>query len=221
MAPALSCAAGGGACTVGQPSAQPTAITSAAATAPEIGAIAQGEIGLASRYDTFIRRWPGRRRFSLRLGRFLRARGDVGRLQVDGGRLTPGPAGITRRARDLRACHRPSQIPRIWTESSRSGLLCQPGRQSTLQGLEQGIFVRRGRNRHLGCAGIADDGGNRRRNAALRQGKRRNLDAACPRRIEKGPRAAAGIMQHRLDPPGRNAVDRRRAAGASPEPSGR
>ncbi len=43
IAAALNCGAGAGACTAGHPSTQPTAITSAAATAPEIGAIAQGE----------------------------------------------------------------------------------------------------------------------------------------------------------------------------------
>src|SRR5215470_12356208 len=37
--------AAGGACTAGQPSIQPTAITSAAATAPDSGAITQGETG--------------------------------------------------------------------------------------------------------------------------------------------------------------------------------
>ena len=46
IAAALSCGTGVGACTVGQPSTQPTAITRVAATAPEIGAIAQGETGL-------------------------------------------------------------------------------------------------------------------------------------------------------------------------------
>src|SRR5262249_23467264 len=46
MAAALRRGAGAGACTAGQPSIQPTPITSAAATAPEIGAIAQGDTGL-------------------------------------------------------------------------------------------------------------------------------------------------------------------------------
>ncbi|MGY4328545.1 hypothetical protein ACVWWG_002962 [Bradyrhizobium sp. LB7.2] len=40
----VTCGAAGGACTAGQPSIQPTAITIAAATAPENGAIIQGEI---------------------------------------------------------------------------------------------------------------------------------------------------------------------------------
>ena len=38
------------------------------------------------------------------------------------------------------------------------------------------------------------------RNAALRQRQSRNLDAPGPRRIQERPRAAAGIMQYRLDP---------------------
>ena len=38
------------------------------------------------------------------------------------------------------------------------------------------------------------------RNAALRQRQSRNLNAPGPRRIQERPRAAAGIMQYRLDP---------------------
>jgi hypothetical protein len=42
----LSCGAGGAAgCIAGQPSIQPTPITSAAATAPETGATIQGDTG--------------------------------------------------------------------------------------------------------------------------------------------------------------------------------
>src|SRR6185369_10422017 len=41
----VTCGAAGGACTAGQPSIQPTPITTAAATAPESGAMTQGEIG--------------------------------------------------------------------------------------------------------------------------------------------------------------------------------
>src|SRR6185312_5454572 len=41
---ALTCGAAGGACTAGQPSSQPTRITRLAATAPEKGAITQGEM---------------------------------------------------------------------------------------------------------------------------------------------------------------------------------
>src|SRR5271154_4554795 len=44
MADALICGALGAGGTAGQPSIQPTAITSVAATAPEVGAITQGEI---------------------------------------------------------------------------------------------------------------------------------------------------------------------------------
>ena len=40
----VTCGAAGGACTAGQPSAQPTAITTAAAAAPENGAMTQGEM---------------------------------------------------------------------------------------------------------------------------------------------------------------------------------
>ena len=48
IAAALSCGAGGGAGWIaGQPSIQPTPITSAAATAPETGATIQGETGAA------------------------------------------------------------------------------------------------------------------------------------------------------------------------------
>src|SRR5262249_55832085 len=41
----VTCGAVGGASTAGQPSIQPTAMTSAAATAPEKGAMIHGEIG--------------------------------------------------------------------------------------------------------------------------------------------------------------------------------
>ncbi len=41
----VTCGAAGGACTAGQPSIQPTAITTAAAAAPEIGATTQGDTG--------------------------------------------------------------------------------------------------------------------------------------------------------------------------------
>ncbi|MGY4381208.1 hypothetical protein ACVWZ3_008847 [Bradyrhizobium sp. i1.3.6] len=41
----VTCGAAGGASTAGQPSIQPTAITIAAATAPENGAMTQGETG--------------------------------------------------------------------------------------------------------------------------------------------------------------------------------
>ena len=75
-----TCGAAGGACTGGQPSIQPTAITSAAATAPENGAISQGEIG---------RR---RRRLDGLLAR-LRLRGAASR--VGGFRLRLGRGGVS------------------------------------------------------------------------------------------------------------------------------
>src|SRR5581483_3607188 len=44
----VTCGAAGGACTAGQPSTQPTAITRAAATAPENGAMTQGEMAVGA-----------------------------------------------------------------------------------------------------------------------------------------------------------------------------
>ena len=99
--------------------------------------------------------------------------------------------------------------------------LARSGPQSTAQRLEQGIFVRRGRRRDLGRAGVAQDRGDGRRNAALRQRQCRYFDAARARRIQKCARAAPRIMQHRLDPDAPRKRHIPPAAGWAPAPSGR
>ena len=104
---------------------------------------------------------------------------------------------------------------------NRPALLSQSGPQSTLQHAEEGIFVRRCRHHDLGGAGLAQDRGDIGGNAALQDGQRRDFDAGGARRLQKGARAARGIMQHRLDLRWPQRRRRSRAAARTARPSGR
>ena len=108
---ALSCGAGGAAGWIaGQPSIQPTPITSAAATAPETGATIQGETGAGAGRRVRRRRWRLGRGFGVAAASLACAVSLVtsvaSRSMVGGARLGRSESGSDP---CFRACHRPSQ----------------------------------------------------------------------------------------------------------------
>src|SRR5579871_4672596 len=90
------------------------------------------------------------------------------------------------------ACHRPSLMSfSDWTKDlpdSARDLLRQSGPQSTLQGFEQGLFIRPRSRLRSGCTGFAQDRGQIGRKAALRHRKCRDFDSRSAHGLDKGTR---------------------------------